>query len=102
MPLAADVDLAALAERSDRFTGADLEDLTRRAGLAALKRSMGSETVTMADFENAMKDTRASVTAAMEREYEKSQGEIKQTAMRVNPNEFLAPVLLKPNQERKH
>ncbi|HKX89499.1 MAG TPA: CDC48 family AAA ATPase, partial [Sphingopyxis sp.] len=33
MPLAKDVDLGALAERSDRFTGADLEDLTRRAGL---------------------------------------------------------------------
>src|SRR3546814_20044702 len=33
MPLAKDVDLGVLAERSDRFTGADLEDLTRRAGL---------------------------------------------------------------------
>src|SRR3546814_17160363 len=47
MPLAKDVDLGVLAERSDRFTGADLEDMTSRAGLAALKRSMSSETVTM-------------------------------------------------------
>ena len=36
MPLADDVDLPALARRTPRFTGADLEDLTRRAGLAAL------------------------------------------------------------------
>ena len=33
MPLAEDVDLDSLAERTSRFTGADLEDLTRRAGL---------------------------------------------------------------------
>src|SRR3546814_564028 len=52
MPLAKDVDLGVLAERSDRFTGADLEDLTRRAGLAALKRSMSSETVTMRSEEH--------------------------------------------------
>src|SRR3546814_1325144 len=85
MPLAKDVDLGVLAERSDRFTGADLEDLTRRAGLAALKRSMSSETVTMEDFETALKDTRASVTEAMERDYEKIQGEIKPAAMSVDP-----------------
>ena len=38
MPLAKDVDLDALARRTERFTGADLEDLVRRAGLTALRR----------------------------------------------------------------
>ena len=38
MPLADDVDLESLAKRTDRFTGADLEDLVRRAGLTALRR----------------------------------------------------------------
>ena len=38
MPLAKDVDLDSLAARTDRFTGADLEDLVRRAGLFALAR----------------------------------------------------------------
>src|SRR6266576_1181631 len=33
MPLADDVDLEKIAQRTDRFTGADLEDLVRRAGL---------------------------------------------------------------------
>src|SRR3546814_2987978 len=91
MPLASDVDPAALAARTDRFTGADLEDLVRRAGLAALKRSMDSDTVTMEDFEATLKDTRASVTEAMERDYEKIQGEIKQQAMSVNPIGVFAP-----------
>jgi len=102
MPLAKDVDLAVLAEKSDRFTGADLEDLTRRAGLAALKRSLDSDTVTMEDFETALKDTRASVTEAMEKDYEKIQGEIKQAAMSVDPIGFFAPGMLKPVRERKH
>ena len=35
MPIAKDVDLESLAERTERFTGADLEDLSRRAGLVA-------------------------------------------------------------------
>lgn len=102
MPLAKEVDLAVLAEKSDRFTGADLEDLTRRAGLAALKRSLDSDTVTMEDFETALKDTRASVTEAMEKDYEKIQGEIKQAAMSVDPIGFFAPGMLKPVRERKH
>ncbi|WP_137869530.1 CDC48 family AAA ATPase [Sphingopyxis sp. 2PD] len=102
MPLADDVDLAVLAEKSDRFTGADLEDLTRRAGLAALKRSINSDAVTMADFDAALKDTRASVTEAMEKDYEKIQGEIKQAAMSVNPIGFFAPGMLKPVREQKH
>ena len=42
-----------LAQRTERFTGADLEDLVRRAGLTALRRGLDSATVTMADFEAA-------------------------------------------------
>ena len=53
MPLAADVDLDALAARAERFTGADLEDLVRRAGLNALRGSMEAKEVTMAAFERA-------------------------------------------------
>jgi transitional endoplasmic reticulum ATPase len=102
MPLAQDVDLALLSGMTERFTGADLEDLTRRAGLAALKRSLDSDTVTMADFEAALKDTRASVTEAMEKDYEKIQGEIKQKAMSVDPIGFFAPGMLKPVREQKH
>jgi transitional endoplasmic reticulum ATPase len=35
MPLATDVDLEGLASRTEGYTGADLENLVRRAGLQA-------------------------------------------------------------------
>ncbi|WP_262298977.1 CDC48 family AAA ATPase [Microvirga sesbaniae] len=70
MPLGPDVDLDMIAERTARFTGADLEDLTRRAGLLALRESLQAEHVTMAQFEQALRETRPSVTPEMEREYE--------------------------------
>ena len=54
MPLAKDVDLESLAQRTERFTGADLEDLVRRAGLTALRRGLDADKVTMADFEAAL------------------------------------------------
>jgi transitional endoplasmic reticulum ATPase len=80
MPLAEGVDLDQLAERTERFTGADLEDLVRRAGLFALRESIEAKQVTMAHFERALDETRASVTEEMEREYEAIQGKLKQEA----------------------
>src|SRR3546814_11833299 len=68
MPLAEDVDLDSLARRPERFTGADLEDLVRRAGLCALRQSLDVRQVTMDHFEEALKDQRASVTTEMEKE----------------------------------
>ena len=70
MPIADDVDLDDLAERTKRFTGADLEDLTRRAGLIALRQSLDVAQVTSKDFEQALKEVRPSVTPGVEREYE--------------------------------
>lgn len=102
MPIDADVDLDAVARRTERFSGADLEDLTRRAGMAALRRSLQAETVTMADFETALSDTRASVTPEMEREYDKIQKDIKQNAMALNPPGFFAPGTLKSTRDAKH
>ena len=80
MPLTDDVDLDALAARTERFTGADLEDLVRRAGLFALRASIESSAITMAEFERALAETRASVTPEMEREYEQIEAHLKQDA----------------------
>jgi transitional endoplasmic reticulum ATPase len=97
MPLAPDVDLDSLARRTDRFTGADLEDLVRRAGLIALRESLSSETVTMAHFEKALGDTRASVTPEMEREYEQIQAKLKQDAFSSTGGiGFISPGMLTP------
>lgn len=95
MPLADDVDLASLAARTQRFTGADLEDLSRRAGLFALRQSMTVEKVTMAHFEAALLETRASVTPDMEREYEQIQATLKQSAMQIDPIGFVSPGMVR-------
>jgi transitional endoplasmic reticulum ATPase len=70
MPLADDVNLDELAEKTERFTGADLEDLTRRAGLIALRGSLDAAAVTKGDFAKALHEVRPSVTPEAEREYE--------------------------------
>ncbi len=69
MALGGDVDLETLADRTDRYTGADLENLTRRAGLLALRESRDIEAVPMRLFEQALKETRPSVTPELEEEY---------------------------------
>ncbi|MDQ3482833.1 MAG: CDC48 family AAA ATPase [Pseudomonadota bacterium] len=100
MPLADDVDLDAMAKRTDRFTGADLEDLVRRAGLSALRRGLDSPKVTMADFETALGDTRASVTEQMLEEYERIQETLKSDAVRPTGMGFVLPGMLRPRTEQ--
>lgn len=70
MPLSDNVDLDDLAQKTARFTGADLEDLTRRAGLIALRQSIDATTVTDEHFAKALEEVRPSVTPEMERDYE--------------------------------
>jgi transitional endoplasmic reticulum ATPase len=94
MPLASDVDLGSLAEQTQRYTGADLEDVVRRAGLVALRQSLETREVTMAHFEAALKDSRATVTPEMENEYEAMQGKLKQQASAIQPIGFIAPGML--------
>jgi transitional endoplasmic reticulum ATPase len=97
MPLAKDVDLETLAQRTDRFTGADLEDLVRRAGLTALRRGLESAEVTKADFEAAMTETRASVTPEMLEEYDRIRETLKSEATRpLGGIGFVLPGMLHP------
>ncbi|WP_152041288.1 AAA family ATPase [Salinigranum salinum] len=70
MPLADDVDLDRLSQRTHGFVGADLESLTTEAAMTALRRrdrgtALGDLRVTRADFETAM----ASVEPSAMREY---------------------------------
>lgn len=103
MPLSDDVDLGAVAGKTDRFTGADLEDVVRRAGLGALRRVGGDVAeVSAIDFEVALKDSRASVTPRMEDEYRKMRGELKKRAVEVNPIGFFEPDRLEPERDKKH
>ena len=93
--MAKDVDLDILPDRTERFTGADLEDLVRRAGLMALRSSIDATTVTMVEFEAALTETRASVTPEMEHEYERIQESLKQDALSANAGiGFITPGML--------
>jgi len=100
MPLAKDVDLESLARRTENFTGADLEDLVRRAGLTALRAGLDAKTVKMADFEAALRETRASVTPDMLDEYAKIQDTLKADAVRPNSGiGFVLPGMLRPRSD---
>ncbi|MFS0849599.1 CDC48 family AAA ATPase [Novosphingobium panipatense] len=103
MPLAPDVSLSSIADRTERFTGADLEDVVRRAGLIAIrKRGASVDAVTREDFEEALEDSRATVTQEMEEEYERMKGELKKRAMDISPIGFIAPGMVESTRERKH
>jgi transitional endoplasmic reticulum ATPase len=97
MPLADDVDLEWLAQHTERFTGADLEDLVRRAGLTALRRGLDTGKVSMEDFRTALSETRASVTPEMLDEYERIQETLKSDAVRpMGGIGFVLPGMLRP------
>lgn len=103
MPLAKDVKLAEIAAKTERFTGADLEDVVRRAGLNAIQRAGGEvKSVTAADFEEALKDSRATVTPEMESEYRKMRGELKKRAAEVHPIGFLHEGMVESTRTAKH
>ncbi|KQT34972.1 AAA family ATPase [Sphingomonas sp. Leaf412] len=96
MPLAADVDLDTVAARTDRFTGADLEDVVRRAGLIALRSGLDAREVTQAHFDAALTESRASVTPEVEHEYEQMAARLKQDANAIQPIGFISPGQLTP------
>jgi len=102
MPLGDDVDLEKIAQRTERFTGADLEDLVRRAGLTALRRGLDTVKVTMDDFEVALGETRASVTPEMLEEYSRIQDTLKSDATRpLGGIGFVLPGMLRPKEGGK-
>ncbi|MBO6944405.1 CDC48 family AAA ATPase [Altererythrobacter sp.] len=103
IPLAKNVDLSKIAAQTERFTGADLEDVVRRAGLNALRR-VGRDVreVAMEDFSEALKDSRATVTPRMEAEYRKMSGELKKRAKEVQQIGFVHEGMVESTRASKH
>ncbi len=62
MPLAKDVDLDQLAEMTEGYSGADMAGLTREAAMAAVRDDWKPKPVEMKHFEEAMEETRASIS----------------------------------------
>ncbi len=61
MPLANDVNIDLLTEKADGFTGADIENLCREAGLNALRENINANSVCMKHFEDAIKKIAPSI-----------------------------------------
>lgn len=103
MPLGKDVDLDEIAERTERYTGADLEDLVRRAGLFALREGgRDANEVRMSHFSQALNASRATVTPEMEEEYRSMESKLKQAAMIPEGMGFVTPGMVKPVRASKH
>ncbi|MDI9616745.1 MAG: CDC48 family AAA ATPase [Methanothrix sp.] len=62
MPLAPDVDIDALVEMTEHYTGADIAAICRKAGRLALRESMSSEHVQQRHFIAAIREIGPSVT----------------------------------------
>jgi transitional endoplasmic reticulum ATPase len=61
MPLAEDVDLEKLAEKTEGYTGADIEAVCREAAMIALRENLNADKVELRHFEEALKRIRPSV-----------------------------------------
>jgi len=62
MPLSKDVDLAEIAKKTEGYTGADLENVCREAGMSAIRRDINTKEIKAEDFENALSVVKPSVT----------------------------------------
>ncbi|XP_047064063.1 cell division control protein 48 homolog B-like [Lolium rigidum] len=69
MGLGEDVDLGKIAERTELFTGADLEGLCREAGMLALREDITASSIDKAHFEAAVRSLKPSLTKAEVDEY---------------------------------
>ena len=93
--------IASLQTRGWRLGLDRMEELVRRAGLYALRQSLDVQQVAMSHFEQALVDTRASVTPEMEKEYESIEANLKQNALTLNPIGFIAPGMLTPREKQE-
>jgi transitional endoplasmic reticulum ATPase len=70
IPLTSDVLLDVLAERTDGFSGADIEALCREAAMIALRENIKIKKVDMKHFEEALKNIRPSLTEDLIKYYQ--------------------------------
>jgi transitional endoplasmic reticulum ATPase len=76
MPLKG-VDLETLAEKTEGYSGADIEALVREAGLFALREDMKAKEVNKKNFDDALKKVKPSITEDMFRKYQKALEDVK-------------------------
>ncbi len=77
MPLDKDVSVPELAKKTEGYVGADIEGLCREAGIFALRRDMETKTITMADFEKALKKVKPSIRPQDVKKYQQAEEDIR-------------------------
>jgi len=70
-PLAKDVKIAELVKQTEGFVGADIESLVREASMTALRQDTNAKEVTRADFQDALKKVKPSVSDETAKRYKK-------------------------------
>jgi transitional endoplasmic reticulum ATPase len=73
------VNLGKLAEKTQGYSGADIEALSREAAMFALRENQKAKEVTMKHFEQALKKVRPSITEDMFKKYQKAVENLKKT-----------------------
>ena len=76
-PLADDVDLEILADKTDGYVGADIESVCREAVMIALRENFDVESVEMRHFEEALKKVKPTITENIAQFYEKIEAQFK-------------------------
>jgi len=71
MPLAKDVDISELAEKTEGYVGSDIEGLCREAAMLALRKDIKADKVKAEHFEDAMAKVKPSVTKSDIERYKK-------------------------------
>ncbi len=73
MPLAKDVNLENLAEKTEYYAGADIEAVCKEAAILALREDLKAKQVTMNHFEKALEKVKPSITKEVEEAYKELQ-----------------------------
>jgi transitional endoplasmic reticulum ATPase len=85
MPLAEDVDLSHLSDITKNYSGADINGLCREAALNALRKNVEAKKVTMADFQEAMKKRKPTISPDMESWYKRFMQQVRQIKKPATP-----------------
>ena len=82
VPLAEDIDMEALIEQTDNYTGADIAAVVRKAGRLALREDMAADKIGQKHFMAALEEIGPSVTPETMKYYSRMASELRKKASR--------------------
>lgn len=88
MPLASEVDLDKLSEKTENFVGSDIESVTREAGMNSLRSDIDSEEVTMEEFKEAIEQASPSAEKKDVEDFKQKVEEFQESGGNQQPDYF--------------